>query len=485
MNSQARVSEKKEIHKNRELAGKPVIFLSASTGWAVRNFFQTGIVEKLKKYYRIVVFASEPIRNYLISSGLSAGITVLSLENGREPFFWTILRQARKKVYMEIRKSSTETLWEKYTQRPLYQKIGGFIAGIVLKFIKGRRLLDILESVDYKINKSRGLEAVFDEYKPAIYFATHASSYFEESLLRAALAKKVSTVYMVLSWDHLSSKVVLSKKYDRILVWNRLTKSEILDTYPSYSEDQIKIVGIPQYDIYRDKPEFNYPQWCANYGLDPTKKTILFSTMPQVRHNQQHIIIERLLKAIVAGKDLPRDLQVLIKCHPFDNAGLYDGFPEKYPAALCQSTLGTGLPQEKWIPSEKETAVSRDCLYFCAININIFSTVTLEAAYFDKPIIHIAFDPNPVPCRIPCREYYNFEHFKKITRAKAARMVFNQEELHRAIGDYLVHPELQRKERKELLAQYLTIAPGLARDSVVREIEKFRERRGLGRGRRN
>jgi len=28
---------------------KPILFMSASTGWAVRNFFQTGIVEKLKK----------------------------------------------------------------------------------------------------------------------------------------------------------------------------------------------------------------------------------------------------------------------------------------------------------------------------------------------------------------------------------------------------------------------------------------------------
>jgi len=278
---------------------------------------------------------------------------------------------------------------------------------------------------------------------------------------------------MVLSWDHLSSKVILNKKYDRILVWNRLTKSEILRTYPSYIDDQVRIVGIPQYDIYKEKPELSYHQWCENYGLDSNKKTILFSTMPQVRHNQQHIIIERLLKAIVEG-ELPHDLQVLVKCHPFDNSDLYDGFPGKYPVAICKSTLKSGLPQEKWIPSEKETRVSRDCLYFCAMDINIFSTVTLEAAYFDKPVIHIAFDPMPVSGRIPCREYYNFEHFKNITRANAAKMVFTQEELYRAISNYLAHPEFQKKERQELLAQYLTIDPGSATDNVVREIEEFK-----------
>jgi CDP-glycerol glycerophosphotransferase (TagB/SpsB family) len=444
--------------------------MSASTGWAVRNFFQTGIVEKLKKSYRVVVFAPATIRNHLISSGLGFGITVLSLENEREPFLWMIFRQARKKVYMECRKSSTEALWAKYTKRPFYQKAGSFLAGIFLKFVSGRRLMVALESIDYKINKSHRLEAIFNEHNPKLYFATHASSYFEELLLRTALAKNVPAVYMVLSWDHLSSKIVLNKKYRSIFVWNKMTKSEILSTYPSYKDNQIKIVGVPQYDIYGKKTKISRLEWCQLYGLNPNRPVILFSTMPQVRHNQQHIIIEKLLEEIDKGDKLPNNLQVLIKCHPFDNTDKYDSLLTKYPVSICRSSLRPGLSQASWIPSEKEMEASRDCLFFCDININIFSTVTLEAAYFGKPIIHIAFDPFPIKNRIPCKEYYNFEHFKKIAMAKAARMVYSYEDMFLAINNYLKNPGLDSEKRRDLVKEYFTVEPGLASGNLVKEL---------------
>lgn len=129
-----------------------------------------------------------------------------------------------------------------------------------------------------------------------------------------------------------------------------------------------------------------------------------------------------------------------------------------------------GLPFEYWIPRKEEMYIARDSLYFCDININIFSTVTLEAAFFDKPIIHIAFDPHLVKNRIPCKEYYNFEHFKNITKMKAAKMVYSFEDLYKAINDYLKNPNLNNKERKDLVRTYFNIQPGLASDNVVKEL---------------
>lgn len=37
---------------------KPVMLISISTGWAVRHFFQTGIIEKLKENFKIVIFTT-------------------------------------------------------------------------------------------------------------------------------------------------------------------------------------------------------------------------------------------------------------------------------------------------------------------------------------------------------------------------------------------------------------------------------------------
>ena len=449
---------------------KPVLFMSASTGWAVRNFFQTGIVDKLKRDFQIVVFAPPQIKEGIINQGYGDDLIFIVLNNLREPLSWRLFRQLKKKIYFESRESTTEAIWEKHTKRSFYKKVGGKIVGALLKAFKATTLLNLIETIDLKINKSSKLSKEFILYKPAIFFATHASSFFEELLLRSAVMHNIPIVFMVLSWDHLSSKIVLSKKYHSIFVWNKLTKSEILQTYPFYKDEQIKVVGVPQYDIYKEKSKISYSEWCQKYGLDPNRKTILFSTMPQVRHSEQHIILENLLKTIVEGKFLPNNLQVLIKCHPFDDSNKYDFLLGKYPISIYKSTLPPGLPFEYWIPRKEEMYIARDSLYFCDININIFSTVTLEAAFFDKPIIHIAFDPHLVKNRIPCKEYYNFEHFKNITKMKAAKMVYSFEDLYKAINDYLKNPNLNNKERKDLVRTYFNIQPGLASDNVVKEL---------------
>lgn len=446
---------------------KSVLAISISTGWAVRNFFQTGIIGKLQDSFQLLVFTTPAIHENLLRQGYGAGIDFIVRDEISESLSWRLFRQIKKKLYMESRKSSTEAIWEKYVKRPLYQKLGGLIIPIILRFVDVDRLLGIAENLDFSLNNSRSVDKIFQQYKPSAFFATHASTFFEESLLHSSIKNKVPATFMVLSWDHLSSKVILCSKYESILVWNKITKSEILETSTAYGKSQISIVGVPQYDCYAERPTISYAEWCRKYGLDPSRRTILFSTMPQVRHEQQHIILEMLLGTIHEGK-LPGDLQVLIKCHPFDNTDKYDFLLERdYHVAICRSTLSVGSAQDEWFPSLEEMYISRDSLYFCDININIFSTVTLEAAYYDKPIVHIAFDPNPVINRIPCSEYYNFEHFKGITNSGASILVNNYNELFAALNKYLEEPSYKKQQRKELVDMYFVSQEITAAESVV------------------
>jgi hypothetical protein len=312
------------------------------------------------------------------------------------------------------------------------------------------------------------------EKRVNVFFATHATSFWEESLLRSAISAGIPRVYMVLSWDHLSSKVLLHSNFGRILVWNRHTRDELLATYPAYGPDQIKVVGIPQYDAFLRPPCQTYESWCAQYGLDPARRTILFSTMPQVRHDQQHVIIEDLLQAIHEGRDVPGDYQVLIKCHPFDNFEGYSSLLGSYPVALRRTQLAPGQAFEEWVPSAKEIEESRDCLYFCAMDINIFSTVTIEAAWFDKPVIHIAYDPLPIPRgRIPCHEYYNWEHFRHIVDKDASILVRSPEELFTAIRNYTADPGLKAEGRRRVVEAYIADGLGSGASAVAAAVRDF------------
>jgi hypothetical protein len=344
-----------------------------------------------------------------------------------------------------------------------------------VQFADAQRIYDWTERLDLGINKDSRLADIIQTFNPLFYFATHATSYFEECILRNALAAHIPCIFMILSWDHLSSKILLNRKFNSVLVWNNHTKEEILQTYPGYQPEQVKVVGIPQYDLYAEKPSINYEEWCRKYAMDNTRRTILFSTMPQSRHEQQHIILEEILKAIVDGKKLPSDLQVLIKCHPFDNFKGYDALLKRYPVGIHRSNLGDMQSQEDWVPSPHEMEASRDALYFCSVNINIFSTVTIEAAYFDKPVVHIAFDPDPVKGRIPCQEYYNWDHFKPIVQKGSSIMVHNYEELFDGIRQSLFEPDRLASQRKDLVDCYIGRKIGEASSIVVQQLVEFAE----------
>ena len=462
-------------------AAKPVLLMSVSIGWAIRNFFQTGIVEKLRAHFDVVILATPRAGRHLRELGCDRGITVRPIDVGEEPFRWKLFRQARKKVYLEGRSSATEAIWEKYSRRPWYQKAGGRMIKAALRLSNGPGLYGALERLDFKVNVDRRFAPLFPQAKPAIYFATHATTYFEECLLRNALASGLPVAFMILSWDHLSSKVFLNRHLDTILVWNPHTRQELLQTYPWYRPEQIKVVGIPQYDVYALPPEISYADWCRKYGLNPRRRTILFSTMPQSRHEQQHIILEALLREIDAGEKLPPDLQVLIKCHPFDNFPGYEVLTGRFHAGIHRSGLSERQAQEDWAPQASEIEASRDALYFCSLNINIFSTVTIEAAYFDKPIVHIAFDPHPVAGRIPCHEYYNHDHFRPIVQKGASLFARSYAEFFDAIDRSLRDPGRLREQRQKLVQAFIGRRVGTASFAVVEELIDMQRRLFKGR----
>ena len=452
-----------------EIRGRrPTLMMTVSTGWAVRNFFQTGVVAGLQRDFHVIAVATPAIHAKLVEQGYAAGVECVVREERPEPRSWRYLRQIRKKLYMASRDSATDAIWERYVRRPLYQRVGGYTLSAILRWFDARRLLRLAEAADFRLNRDNDSAAFLRTHAPDMLFATHASTFFEESLLHEAVRARIPTVFMVLSWDHLSSKVVLSGRYGHVLVWNDVTRDEILATSDAYAPADISVVGVPQFDCYGEPARQTYAEWCRLYGLDPARRTILFSTMPQVRHDQQHVVVGRMLEEIREGGELPDDTQILIKCHPFDNTDRYDGLLQSgLPVGIARSTLAIGQRQEAWFPSAEEMLVSRDALVHCAVNVNIFSTVTLEAAFLDKPIVHVAFDPHPVANRIPCREYYNFDHFRHITESGASILAESFPELFAALRRSLEDPRHNEANRRSLVRAYFHGTPGQAANRVV------------------
>lgn len=448
---------------------KPRLFITASTPWAIRNYFQTGIVRALAADHDVIVFTTAALEQALIRDGHAAYIRTIRFEQCPEPRAWRISRQIRKKLYFETRSVETEAIWERYGGRPLLHRIGGRLIAAASRMLSGERMLRALSVLDARVNRSNVFAELFRESPDALLFATHTNGYFEDAILRSAWAHGIPAALMILSWDHLSTKVVLTPMFEHILLWTDLQKDEVLDTYPWIRPDQVHVTGIPHFDGYVAPTSTSREAWCAEYGLDPARRTLVYYSMPQVRHCHQHVIVEAMADAIAAGRELPPDLQILVKCHPFDDYSLYRPLAERYPhVAVQDTTLPPGADPMGWIPKREELQISRDILAHADVTVNIYSTVTVEAAYFDKPIVHVAFDPGSLPPgRIPCREYYNFTHFRPIVETGASALAYSQDELHAAIREALAHPERRREQRRALSAAWAGPMDGHSSDRVI------------------
>jgi hypothetical protein len=465
---------------------KPDLFVTVSTPWAIRNYFHTGIVRTLAREANVTVLAAPKLAEYLRRDGHALYSRIEEWNSGPEPLAWRLGRQLRKKVYMETRGVRTERIWRRYSRRPLYQRLSAPIIAAATKGLNATRGLSMARSIDLRINKSDVFQELFERSRRGLLFATHADTYFEEAILRSAQARGIPAALMVLSWDHLSTKVVLGSDYERILVWTDLQRDEVLANYPEYEAGQVRVVGIPHYDTYFKAPEGSREDWCRRFGLDPARRTLVYYSMPQIRHNSQHLILEEVAAAIEAGEDLPRDLQILVKCHPFDDPTVYDSVRERHSFVhILPTTLPSGANPMEWLPDPAEIETAKDCLAFADVTTNIYSTVTIEAALFDKPIVHIAFDAAPLPeGRVPCGEYYNFTHFKPIVDTNAAAMARSQKDLHQFLNEALRQPGERAAQRRELAARFLGPMDGRSSDRVVSELRDLlsssSDRKGKG-----
>jgi hypothetical protein len=87
------------------------------------------------------------------------------------------------------------------------------------------------------------------------------------------------------------------------------------------------------------------------------------------------------------------------------------------------------------------------------LNINLASTMTLDFAIHDKPVVNVAFDvAEPPPHGLPLWDYYyQFEHYQPVIQLGAARIARSRAELAEHVNAYLANPALDREGRQKFV----------------------------------
>jgi hypothetical protein len=310
------------------------------------------------------------------------------------------------------------------------------------------------------------------ELQPAIVFCSHQRPSVVAPPVLAAKSLGIPTATFIFSWDNLTSKGRIAAPFDHYLVWSELMRRELLRYYPETAPERVHIVGTPQFDPYADE-RLLWPraEFFRRSGADPARPLLCYSggdagTCPE---DPQHLAI--LLDLIRSGR-IAGHPQVLLRPMPVDDGRRYEQVRAQYPELLFHQPAWLHVVPGDWtrvLPLAEDMEFLANLTYHADLNVNLASTMTLDFALRDKPVVNVAFDvADPPLFGKPLWDYYyQFEHYRPVVELGAARFARSAAELATHVNAYLAHPALDREGRRKLVELEVSLPLGAAGRRVL------------------
>jgi hypothetical protein len=296
----------------------------------------------------------------------------------------------------------------------------------------------------------------------------------------AARALGIPTATFIFSWDNLTSKGRIAAPFDYFFVWSKLMRQELLTFYPDLSEDRVHVVGTPQFDPYADTSLlWSRAEFFARVGADPRRPLICYSGGDVATAPEDHLHVRVLMELIRAG-EIKGNPQVILRPTPVDDGQRYQEVLRDYPEMIYAQPDWVHTCQGDWsqtIPLPQDVQFLTNLTQYADLNVNLASTMTLDFALRDKPVVNIAFDvADPPPHGIALWDYYyQFEHYRPVVEIGAARFARSRAELARHVNDYLADPTLDQQARHRLVELEVGAPLGCSGEQICERLYQLGE----------
>lgn len=292
--------------------------------------------------------------------------------------------------------------------------------------------------------------------KPSHLFFTHQRPPYLAPFLYAAIQTKIPTSTFIFSWDNLASKGRMLGTFDKFLVWSKLMKEELLYFYPNVKNDDVQVVGTPQFEPYvLDKYKTSKENFLAKFGLDSTKKIICYSCADVSIGPNDPIVIKTIAEAIRNNK-IEAEVQLLVRTSPAEDDRRFKAIRDEFPEIIWNVPkwiLTRENHQESWsqrIPSDEDITDLRSLLENADLSINMCSTMSLDFMLFDKPVINTVFG-NKENGLYNDQRFLNYNHYKKVIDGNAVTIAKDKQELIDQINQTFNNPEERKADRKAMI----------------------------------
>src|SRR5262245_7301314 len=451
----------------RQASERPRVAMLLTEGQSIRTFLLTDVSRKITEWADLFILSPYAIRKEVTALGPNAYL--LRIPSLRRSFFDYMvgfagfphtesptMRQFMRRLEESLHKARVGGMpvrgnvraWEIAKRFASYEDYCRVYAWNLRFFARG-----------YALKHVAGL---LRDLAPTVLLNTSAVSWSTRPWTRAAALNGTPSVSVIISWDNMSTKTLLSEFVHTFLIWSEEMDEDFGRSLPHLRAKPRVIIGSPQFEpIRQGRGLLPRAVFFAKYGLDPSKKMILYTTGSKTLFPGEPACLETLL--LHWRKNLKDRANIMILMHPKDREGRHAALIPKFPEVPFTLAGANLADDDNWVPTREDIALIVNQLHHCDLVVNVASTMTLEGFVIDKPSINIGFTLNSsISARYPMEDFYQSRHYRDIIESGAAPLVNNYEELFTSIEDVLDRGKFDVEKQRRVLQQKCSFTDGVS-----------------------
>jgi hypothetical protein len=159
---------------------------------------------------------------------------------------------------------------------------------------------------------------------------------------------------------------------------------------------------------------------------------------------------------------------LVVRLHPLDDGRRWlHSFPPGAPCRIVSAHERKPASDGWTIPSAADQAQLVSSIVHCEACINIVSTMTLDAAVLDRPVVGIEFSDEPESPREIMFSEYEADHYRPVVESGGLRLARRWGELMELLRDSLFDPGRDRQQRGELVRRECGTVDGRGAERVA------------------
>lgn len=338
------------------------------------------------------------------------------------------------------------------------------LAQFVASFLGRWKLIrNLFRAVNYYFSGGSVFDYLFEKYNPELVFSTDIKHVLDTQLVIEAKKRKIFTIGMVRSWDYLTGKGMVRVAPDKMIVHNETIKKETIK-YVDMEEKNIFVSGLPHFDPYINEKRISREEFFKNVGLDSAKKVVLYIPWGDKFADTDWQFLQML----------PDDLQILMRLPPGDTVNL-ENFKQHKKIIIDSPGVVFGERGRKTNEMSYEDLLHlANTVYYSDVVVAPPSTLAIDAAAFDRPVVLMAFDGEKEKSYYEgVAHYYDFDHISNLVKTGGQKLARNKKELIKYINEYLTDPSIDKGGRKRVVDEQCWKLDGKSSQRVADYILSF------------